>query len=136
MLWLTPFAVGGVDKQKEALPMARRQLKTDDEAGFLMAVYDDVRETEMLFRVKVKFEVKLTSKRGQLRIYASAWKGVGTPDERGVAAFECEYPTASAARLHAALYRAAIGIGAACSRAGLPYQQSDGQISTDGDGQG
>jgi len=103
--------------------MSRRALKTDDEVGFLMAVHDDVRETEIMYGVKVKFEVKLTSIRGKLRLYASAWKGVGTPDERCVATFESEYPTASAARLHAALYRSAIGIGAACGRAGLPYRQ-------------
>lgn len=105
--------------------MSRRQLKTDDEAGFLMAFYDDVVETESMYRVKVKVEIKTTSKRGQLRFYATAWKDVGKPDERAVATFECEYPTAQAARLHAGLYRAAVGIGAACGRAGLPYRFED-----------
>lgn len=107
--------------------MARRTLKTDDELGFLAAVWDDTRETELLFSVKVKFEIKLTSVRGKMRILATAWKGVGGPDERCVATFESEYPTASAARLHAALYRSAIGIGAACGRAGLPYRGEDSE---------
>jgi len=105
--------------------MSRRQLKTDDEDGFLLAFYDDVKETEALFQVKVKVELKCTTKRGQLRFVASAWKGVGTPDERAVATWEGEYPTAQASRLHAGLYRAAVGIGAACSRAGLPYRTED-----------
>lgn len=111
--------------------MARRQLKTDDEEGFLRATYDDIRETEAMFNVKVKLEVKLTTKRGQMRLEATAWKGVGTPDERCVATFVCEYPTASASRLHAGLYRAAIGIGAACSRSGLPYRHQDSEEQVD-----
>lgn len=101
--------------------MSRRQLKTDDEAGFLLAIYDDVVETEALFSVKVKLELKRGYKRGLFRLHATAWKDVGTPDERCVATWEGEYPTAAANRLHAGFYRAAIGIGAACSRAGLPY---------------
>jgi hypothetical protein len=105
--------------------MARRQLRAEDEDGFLLAIHDDVRETEDLYRVKVKMEIKLTSQRGKLRILASAWKDVGKPEERAVATFEGEYPTAKATRLYAALYRAAIGIGAACGRAGLPYRHED-----------
>lgn len=115
----------GVDKQKEVSRVGRRQLRTDDELGFLMAFYDDVRETEELYRVKVKTEIKLTSKRGQIRIISTAWKDVGKPTERVVAEFECEYPTAKANRLHGGLYRSAIGIGAACGRAGLPYRHED-----------
>jgi hypothetical protein len=105
--------------------MGRNALKTDDELGFLAAVYDDAKETELLYGVKVKFEIKLTSVRGKLRLFSTAWKGVGTPEERCVAQFESDYPTASASRLHAGLYRAAIGIGAACGRAGLPYRGED-----------
>lgn len=109
--------------------MSRRALKTDDEAGFLLAIYDDVRETEALFRVKVKIELKMGARRGLLRIDATAWKDVGKPEERCVATFTCEYPTVSANRLYAGVYRAAIGIGAACGRAGLPYR-SEGEPST------
>lgn len=105
--------------------MSRRALKTDDEAGFLMAIYDDVKETEALYGVKVKIEIKLTTRRGVIAIHASAWKDVGKADERAVALFTCEYPTASANRLYAGVYRAAIGIGAACGRAGLPYRGED-----------
>lgn len=106
--------------------MARRTLRTDDEEGFLAAVWDDTRETELMFGVKVKYELKLSSVRGKLRIETTAWKDVNKPTERIVAEFTSEYPTAAAARLHAALYRAAIGIGAACGRAGLPYRQEEG----------
>jgi len=106
--------------------MARRTLRTDDEEGFLAAVWDDTKETELMFGVKVKYELKLSSVRGKLKLETTAWKDVGKATERIVAEFMSEYPTASAARLHAALYRAAIGIGAACGRAGLPYRTEEG----------
>jgi len=102
--------------------MSRRQLKADDEQGFLVAVSDDIAETQQLYRVLVKIEIKPTSLRGRFRLVATAWKDVGKPEERCVASWEGEYPTAQAMRLHAALYRAAVGIGAACGRAGLPYR--------------
>jgi hypothetical protein len=107
--------------------MSRRQLKADDEAGFLVATSDDISETQQLYRVVIKLEIKPTSLRGRFRIQASAWKDVGTPDERRVATWEGEYPTAQASRFHAGLYRAAVGIGAACGRAGLPYRHEDSE---------
>lgn len=126
MLWLVPLVVWGVDKQKGLIRMSRRTLKTDDEAGFLLAIYDDVSETEAMFGVKVKLEFKRTNRRGCFQLHASAWKDVGQPAERCVATWVGEYPTASANRLHAGLYRAAIGIGASCGRAGLPYREDQG----------
>lgn len=113
---------GGVDKPMGVSLMSRRQLKADDEEGFLMAVSDDILETQQLYRVVIKMEFKPTSLRGRFRIVASAWKDVGKPDERRVATWEGEYPTAQASTLYAALYRSAVGIGAACGRAGLPYR--------------
>lgn len=101
--------------------MSRRQLKADDEVGFLVAVSDDIAETQQLYRVEIMIEVIPTSRRGQFRIGARAFKGRGGPNERVVATWFGEYPTAQATRFHAGLYRAAVGIGAACGRAGLPY---------------
>lgn len=105
--------------------MSRRQLKANDEAGFLMAVTDDIAETQQLYRVLVKIEIKPTSIRGRFRIKATAWKDVGMPDERAVASWEGEYPTVQCQAFYAGLYRAAVGIGAACGRAGLPYRNED-----------
>lgn len=117
---------GGVDKQKESIPMSRRQLKTDDEAGFLMAFCDDIRETELLYGVRIEVKLRPGRNRGQVDIDCEAWKRVEGGGFEQVATFKGLYPTASAARLHAALYRAAIGIGAQCGRAGLPYKHGDG----------
>jgi hypothetical protein len=105
--------------------MSRRTLKSDDEAGFLMATYDDLAETAQLYRVELKVVIKPSGVRGRFRMRAEAWKDVGKPLERCVASWEGEYPTAQAMRFHAALYRAAVGIGAACGRAGLPYGEKD-----------
>lgn len=126
MLCSAPFVVGGVDKRKGVITMSRRRLKTDDEEGFLMAIYDDLCETEALFNVRVKIEFKRANRRGGFQLHASAWKDVGKADERCVATWVGEYPTAQANRLHAGVYRAAIGIGAACGRAGLPYEGETG----------
>lgn len=131
MLSASPSNSGGVDKQKGLSLMSRRALKTDDEMGFLMAISDDVAETQQLYRVLVKLEFKPLSQRGHFRIIATAWKDVGKPDERCVASWQGEYPTAQAARLHAGLYRAAVGIGAACGRAGLPYRHEDSESTVD-----
>lgn len=109
--------------------MSRRTLKSDDEAGFLQACWDDIVETQLLYHVKVKIELYAIAPRGQLRIRASAWKGMGTSLERAVAEWEGQYPTAQANRIHAALYRAAVGIGAACSRAGLPYGEKGSEVT-------
>lgn len=116
--------------------MARRQLKTDDEAGFLMAFHDDVRETEQLYGVEVGISIRLTKIRGTLEIRASAWKSDPIHGDRCVAVFETRYPTVSANRLYAGLYRAAVGIGAACSRNGLGQVGYKDSPSTDGAGQG
>jgi len=105
--------------------MSRRTLKSDDEEGFLMATHDDLAETAQLYRVQLKITIKPSSVRGRFRMRSEAWKDVGKPLERCVASWEGEYPTAQALRFHAALYRAAVGIGAACSRAGLPYRHED-----------
>lgn len=107
--------------------MSRRTLKSDDEAGFLMATYDDLAETAQLYRVELKVVIKPSGVRGRFRMEAQAWKDVGKPAERCVATWSGEYPTAQAMRFHAALYRAAVGIGAACGRAGLPYRGEDSE---------
>lgn len=106
--------------------MSRRTLKSDDEVGFLQATYDDLAETALLYRVELKFTIKPSAVRGRFRLRSEAWKDVGKPLERCVASWEGEYPTAQAMRFHAAIYRAAVGIGAACSRAGLPYRDNEG----------
>lgn len=111
--------------------MSRRTLKSDDEMGFLQAAWDDMVETQLLYHVKVKIELYAIAPRGTIRIRASAWKDVGKPLERSVAEWEGQYPTAQANRLHAAVYRATVGIGAACGRAGLPYGEKDSEDTVD-----
>jgi hypothetical protein len=91
--------------------MSRRQLKTDDEAGFLIAVCDDLAESEALFGVQIEMVVLRTRVRGQLNINCYAYKTPRKPADEPYATSTTPYPSASALRLHAALYRAAIRIG-------------------------
>jgi len=91
--------------------MSRRQLKTDDEEGFLLAVCDDLNESEALFNVQIEMVVLRSRTRGQLHINCIAYKNPRKPGDEPYAISNTPYPSASATRLHAALYRAAIRIG-------------------------
>jgi len=91
--------------------MSRRQLRTDDEAGFLMAFCDDLAESEALFQVQIECVVLRSRVRGKLHINMIAYKVPRKPGDEPYAISNTEYPTASANRLHGGLYRAAIRIG-------------------------
>lgn len=91
--------------------MSRRELKTDDEAGFLMAMYDDLRESELLFNVQIECVLLKGKTRGSLNINMIAYKLPRKPLDEPYAITNTPYPTASANRLYGGLYRAAIRIG-------------------------
>ena len=96
--------------------MSRRQLRSDDEAGFLMAFCDDLRESELLFGVEIECVVLRGRKRGELHINMIAYKTPRKPADEPFAITDTVYPTAGADRLHGGLYRAAIRIGGELSR--------------------
>lgn len=88
--------------------MSRRELRTDDEAGFLRAFKDecfDLVETE---QVRVEYTLRLPVGAQGLVIHGEAFKRDQEGFEQVYAAFDQPYPTHVANRLHAALYRAAI----------------------------
>jgi hypothetical protein len=91
--------------------MGRRTLRTDDEEGFLIAVCDDLAESEALFNVQIEMVILRTRVRGQLKINCIAYKQPRKAGDAPYAETTTPYPSASALRLHAALYRAAIRIG-------------------------
>lgn len=90
---------------------SKRNLRSDDEAGFLLAFCDELADTEELFGVQVEVVVLRTARRGQLNINCFAYKTPRKPSDEPFAVSYTQYPTAAATRLHAALYRAAIRIG-------------------------
>lgn len=91
--------------------MSRRTLKADDEAGFLMAYCDDIKESEILFRVQIECLILPARTRGHINIQMVAFKLPRKPGDEPYALSNTPYPTASANRLHGGLYRAAIRIG-------------------------
>lgn len=96
--------------------MARRALKTDDEAGFLMAVYDDWCENELMFGVQIEMRLVRGKQRGTFDIVCDVYK---SSDELGRQLLETTrtpYPSHSANRLHAGLYRAQIAAGGVLAR--------------------
>lgn len=96
--------------------MSRRQLKTDDEAGFLLAFFDDLAESEHLFRVQIECVLLRARKRGEININMIAYKLPRKPGDEPWAISNTPYPTASANRLHGGLYKAAIRIGGELAR--------------------
>lgn len=110
--------------------MARRNLKSDDEAGFLMALHDDITESKALFNCQIEMEFMPASKRGEFHIICYAYKRPRKPGDAPYASTSTPYPSPHAARLHAALYRAAIRIGGELARLHGGYQVAD-KTSTD-----
>jgi len=95
--------------------MSRRQLKTDDEWGFLLAFWDEVRDIERDYDAVVTWDIRLSSKRGVISIHGRASGSDGGPLGGAVIHAQLEYPSASVARLHAALYAAGIRLSVAVS---------------------
>jgi hypothetical protein len=100
--------------------MSRRTLRTDDEAGFLMAFCDDLAESEKLFNVQIEVVILRARVRGKIHINCIAYKNPRKPSDAPIAISNTEYPTSAANRLHGGLYRAAIRIGGELSR--LDYE--------------
>lgn len=109
---------GGVDSRKVVIAMSRRQLKTDDEEGFLRAFRDEVLDLVADYGVRVEFTLRLPVYGVGLVIHGEAHKTDLAGDEQVYAAADQPYPTHSVARLHAALYRAAVKLGGAIRERG------------------
>lgn len=91
--------------------MSRRQLKTDDEEGFLRAFRDEVLDLAAEYGVRLEFHLALPVTGSGVVIRGWAWELDWLGSERLVGTVDQPYPTHSALRLHAALYRAAIKLG-------------------------
>lgn len=93
--------------------MSKRNLKSSDEEGFIRAFCDDLADTEAMYHVHIYTSiVRLMGKRG-IDIVQEVWKGPQTASEQPWIRQRYVYPTHASATLYAALYRSAIGIGAA-----------------------
>lgn len=105
--------------------MSRRQLKTDDEEGFLRAFKDEVLDTEADYQVRIYIQVTVRPERPGVTFVWSVFSTA--PDATGEALLNGEqvYPTHSASRLHACLYRVAISISVAISR---DYERKTGLV--------
>jgi hypothetical protein len=107
--------------------MSRRQLKADDEAGFLRAFRDEVMDLAIDYDVHIRFLLNHPKGAPGLMIIGQAFKNYGTSDESVYATAEQPYPTHAATRLHAALYRAAIRLGGAVVERKRADESGDGQ---------
>lgn len=97
--------------------MSRRQLKANDEDGFIQAAWDDLAETAQMYHVELEIVVQPSVSRGNFEMVARAYKRPRTPVDAPWAEGRYPYPTHAANTLYAALYRVCIRIGAECASA-------------------
>lgn len=93
--------------------MSRRQLKTDDEEGFIRAFRDEVMDLVSDYKVRIEFHLAIPVTRGGVEIRGIAYRNNANDDEQWYAQANQPYPSHSCLRLHAALYRAAVKLGGA-----------------------
>jgi len=96
--------------------MSRRQLKTDDEEGFLRAFKDEILDAQADYQVRIDVRVEVRPERPGVTFHGEVYSVA--PDATGelLMRVEQQYPTHSASRLHAALYRLAISVSVALGR--------------------
>jgi len=87
--------------------MARRSLKSDDVEGFMVAVWDELVDTEQLYGVTVLMDVRRGKRRGELSFHAHAYKEREDSAEWLIAASEAFWPSAKYTSLHALLFNLA-----------------------------
>ena len=95
--------------------MSRRQLKTDDEWGFLLAFWDEMADLEIVYKATVLWDIRRSNKRGEIAFHGRAVGDEDGPLLGAVIHAEFRYPASTVSRLHAALYTAAIRLSVACS---------------------
>lgn len=91
--------------------MSRRQLRADDEEGFLRAYKDELLDVahDHGCNISCSLVVPLMGTGVVIRLRAYR-NGTGHPEEC-LATFDQPYPSHTATRLHAALYRAMVRLG-------------------------
>lgn len=97
--------------------MSRNQLKSGDEEGFLLACYDDIRETEQMYGVVISCELAPGRRRGDWSFVMTARQRSQDGPGEVYATGAYPYPSPSARTLYGAFYRACVRIGAECARA-------------------
>lgn len=84
--------------------MSRRSLKADDVEGFVRAFWDEVRDTERTYKVRVSLDLRLSEHRGEISFHAFAYGQDDNLVERLVASSERRWPSHRYVSLHALLY--------------------------------
>lgn len=91
--------------------MSKRQLKADDEEGFLRAYRDELLDVAHDHNCQVSCSLVLPLQGHGLRIRMRAYQWGDDGREECLATFDQDYPSHTATRLHGALYRAMVRLG-------------------------
>jgi len=105
--------------------MSRRSLKTGDQDGFILAIWDDLVDTQEMFGVETEVIIRPGKMRGRLLFLVRAYKAPRTAGDEPYAEGLLEWPTHAASTLYALLYRAAVRIGGECSRRAQGLRRTD-----------
>lgn len=106
--------------------MPRRQLRADDEEGFLRAYRDELLDVAHDHNCQISCSVVVPLRQPGLMIRLRAYQLDQEGREECLATFDLPYPTQTAARLHSALYRAMV-------RLGIELRDKRRQMATGGD---
>lgn len=105
--------------------MSRRQLKSDDEEGFIRAYRDEIFDLEDYYEVRVQASIRIKRGGPGLVLWFEAERKDAEGQWQTYAQAEYAYPSHGSARLHAALYAAAIRISVEVSRR---YEKETGML--------
>lgn len=104
--------------------MGRRALKSDDVEGFVMAFWDEVRDTEMLYQVNIVLDLRRKAARGGISFHAIAVRVDEEGQERPAGTAQVDWPSAKFTSLHACLYRLSMAIAVTVQK---EYQERTGE---------
>lgn len=91
--------------------MSKRQLKADDESGFIRAWKDEIADLASNEDVRIVVTLRAPVQAEGLVIHCEAFKWDWLDSDVLYASFSQPYPSHTATRLHAALYRALVRLG-------------------------
>lgn len=94
--------------------MSKRNLRAEDEDGFIRAFNDETRDTELTYDVRIVWQLCKGRDANALYLRGTAHKADENDCEQVWAHTEYRYPTHRTNRLYAALYAAAIALNVVC----------------------
>jgi len=106
--------------------MSRRQLRADDVDGFVLAIWDEIKDTEETYGARCLMDLRLGDHRGHISAHVRVVREDAERGELLVGSADVQWPSHHSTSLHALLFRLAIRANLVAShewaeRSGLPW---------------